>query len=302
MWVLSQYLILTIKAQHSVISNMGLHSISISTILSRYITMFFVKWEFCRSQNIGVLKQSVINYSLSENIHCITYPVNILKCFYSYAFLGTQHTLNAMANGRKLPECWCRLTSHKIRFFNPSSVLLILFVQFSKAYIWRRRSKIKANILLLCLVGREIQLIRMNKGNLWFIGVANIRSPRCEHFTNLHGKGKHEPHVDVVCGRSYETCHSSLGKVSNKNYLVYKQIYYTVRTVYRLRYFSEVSWAQKTANECETKVKYGVDRYAVVWTGFEGNHAIKLGIGRLQSIIPFCLTPEKITSKEIAQN
>lgn len=74
----------------------------------------------------------------------------------------------------------------------------LLFVQFSKAYIWRRRSKIKANILLLCLVGREIQLIRMNKGNLWFIGVANIRSPRCEHFTNLHGKGKHEPHVDVV--------------------------------------------------------------------------------------------------------
>lgn len=177
----------------------------------------------------------------------------------------------------------------------------LLFVQFSKAYIWRRRSKIKANILLLCLVGREIQLIRMNKGNLWFIGVANIRSPRCEHFTNLHGKGKHEPHVDVVCGRSCETCHSSLGKVSNKNYLVYKQIYYTARTVYRLRYFSEVSWAQKTANECETKVKYGVDRYAVVWTGFEGNHAIKLGIGRLQSIIPFWLTPEKITSKEIAQ-
>ena len=167
----------------------------------------------------------------------------------------------------------------------------LLFVQFSKAYIWRRRSKIK----------REIQVIRMNKGNLWFIGVANIRSPRCEHFTNLQGKGKHEPHVDVVCGRSCETCHSPPGKVSNKNYLVYKQIYYTARTVYRLRYFSEVSWAQKTANECETKVKYGVDRYAVVWTGFEGNHAIKLGIGRLQSIISFWLTPEKITSKEIAQ-
>lgn len=176
----------------------------------------------------------------------------------------------------------------------------LLFVQFSKAYIWRRRSKIKANILLLCLVGREIQLIRMNKGNLWFIGVANIRSPRCEHFTNYTARGNTNRML-MSCGRSCETCHSPSGKVSNKNYLVYKQIYYTTRTVYRLRYFSEVSWAQKTANEWETKVKYGVDRYAVVWTGFEGNHAIKLGIGRLQSIIPFWLTPEKITSKEIAQ-
>ena len=153
----------------------------------------------------------------------------------------------------------------------------LLFVQFNKAYIWRRRSKIKANILLLCLVGREIQLIRMNKGNLWFIGVANIRSPRCEHFTNYTARGNTNRML-MSCGRSCETCHSPSGKVSNKNYLVYKQIYYTTRTVYRLRYFSEVSWAQKTANEWETKVKYGVDRYAVVWTGFEGNHAIKLGL------------------------
>lgn len=62
----------------------------------------------------------------------------------------------------------------------------------------------------------------MNKGNLWFIGVVNIRLLCCEYFMNLYGKGKYELYVDVVCGCFCEICYFFLGKVLNKNYLVYK--------------------------------------------------------------------------------
>lgn len=52
----------------------------------------------------------------------------------------------------------------------------------------------------------------------------------------------------------------------------------------------------------ETKVKYGVERYAVVWISFEGNHGTKLEIGPPQNITSFWPIPEKNNSKEIDQN